>query len=387
MKPFSVLLAIVTLGVALSAVAWVTKRGPVEDESEAKAAPDVAAEDVNVNPFEFPPTGPYPKAVLENGTHEFGTMELGEVKRHTYTIKNEGDAPLKLKKGLVQCKCTIPELKNDLVEPGESVEIELTWEPKSLGEFHQKAIIHTNDPENKEVELHVKGSVEQLALLSPQGVWMLDRIEENETVEFTGYIMSRHLDTFEVVGYEASSELVTCEFEPISGQVKDRKDVKSGYAVNCKVKGGMPVGRFTASLTINTDMKGGQDFDIQLEGVRPGPFSIIGENWIGSKMLVAMGDVKQAQGKTIKLSMFVSREDEPLECEVISSDPPFIDFTVEKDESFDVPAREKYWIIFSVPPDAELGSWVGDNAGTIVVKTNRNNMDQFEVYADVTVRE
>lgn len=389
MKPVSVLLALLTLGVALTAVAWVTQEKPLEETAEETTQETVApgvAKQAKENPFEFSESGPFPKAVADNNMHEFGSMELGTTEHHRFIIQNEGEAPLKLKVGPVQCKCTVAELNADEVAPGESAEIEIDWKPEALAtEFHQKAVIFTNDPENPQIELHVKGAVESLAMMSPQGVWMLDRLEEGQKKEFTGYVMSRHLEEFEILGYESSSEFVTCEFEPLSEKLKERRDVKSGYEVHCTIEDGMPVGRFQATVTVQTDMKGGKDFPIQLEGIRHGPFSIIGENWIGGKMLVAVGDVNQADGKTVKLSMFISREDEPVEFEVVSSDPPFLDLRFEKDESFDVPTREKLWMILTVPPDAPLGRWPADKPGTILVKSNRESMSEFEIHAGLTV--
>src|SRR5579872_2905137 len=52
-------------------------------------------------------TGPYPKAVIEETEFEFGRMEVGEERSHAFIIRNEGEAPLLLKKGKTTCKCTM----------------------------------------------------------------------------------------------------------------------------------------------------------------------------------------------------------------------------------------------------------------------------------------
>ena len=104
-------------------------------------------------------------------------------------------------------------------------------------------------------------------------------------------------------------------------------------------------------------------------------------------MRVKIGDVERAQGKTVKLSIFVSRSEEPVEFEVVSSDPAFLELTFEKDESFDVPSREKHWMIFTVPPDSPVGAWTGQHPGAIVVKTNREAMPQIKFFAEMTIDE
>ncbi len=387
MKPVSVLLALITLGVALSAVAWVTRSTSETKPIDVAEVPGVA-KPVDENPFEVIESGPRPKAVVDESMFEFGSMELGQTESHTYIIRNEGDAPLKLKVGPVQCKCTIADLDVDGVAPGESAEINLSWKPIDITEeFHQKAVIFTNDPENRSLELHVKGAVERLAEISPAGDWPLDRIAEGETREFTGLIMSNHLDEFQVLDYETSTELLTAEFVPLSDELKQANQVKSGYQIHCKLKGEMPVGRFEATLTLMTDMSGGREFTIRMVGMRPGPFSIIGQNWRGGEMLLNMGDVQSGPGKTVKLSMFVSREEEPVEFTVTSATPAFLDLKIEKDETFDVPAREKYWLTFTVPANSSVGSWTNENAGKIIVATNRADVPQIEIYVELTVHE
>ncbi len=403
MKPVSVLLALLTLGVALSAVAWVTKPNPQAktakeafkesllsqaDQEAAEQIETAVNEPVAENPFDLTGTGPHPKAVIDDSMHDFVSMEAGKEERHTFVIRNEGEAPLKLKGGPVQCKCTVAKLNLNEVLPGESAEIEMSWKPTAVEEeFHQKADIWTNDPENSKVELHVKGAVVELVTISPRGDWALNRIEGGETRKITGFIFSQHLDGFNILGHETSTELVTAEFEPMSDEELEKERAKCGYQIHVTVKGEMAVGKFRATLTMMTDIDGGQDFDIHLWGLRPGPFSILGESWFAKNMLVRIGEVERSQGKTVKLSMFVTPGEEPIEFETVSTDPPFLDLTFEKDESFDVPAREKYWMIFTVPPDSPVGVWTGERTGTIVVNTNSDAMPQIELNAELIVNE
>ena len=43
------------------------------------------------------PTAPWPKAVMDETEFDFGRMEVGEEQSHTFTIRNEGEAPLVIK--------------------------------------------------------------------------------------------------------------------------------------------------------------------------------------------------------------------------------------------------------------------------------------------------
>src|SRR5579859_1602904 len=64
-------------------------------QAEEDSAPPVAT------------SGPQPKAVIDQTEFDFGRMEVGEERQHEFTISNEGQAPLVLKKGKTTCQCTI----------------------------------------------------------------------------------------------------------------------------------------------------------------------------------------------------------------------------------------------------------------------------------------
>src|SRR5215471_18780121 len=57
---------------------------------------------------DFPPLakGPlFPKAVIAETEINFGRMEVGEERAHEFVIRNEGEAPLLIRKGPTTCQC------------------------------------------------------------------------------------------------------------------------------------------------------------------------------------------------------------------------------------------------------------------------------------------
>jgi len=389
MKPVQTLIALVSVGVALSAVSWLSRSGSSASVSSADSAvqsPTKKAE----NPLKISKTGPYPKAVLENGMHEFGSIELGQTGRHIFVIRNEGDAPLELTKGLVQCKCTVPEIPKDTiisVAPGDVFELPMTWKPEEpIEEFHQMAQIWTNDPDNQELELHVKGAVERLFYLLPRGEWQVNRADGDEAFQFGGVLMSPLMDEFQIVDYRSSTDALTVEFVPFSEEDLKVDNMKCGYRIRGSITGAAPVGKFRETLTLVTDMAEGREITISLAGIFPGPFSILGKDWLGSLMQLKLGDIKASEGRTSQLVMFVTREEEPIELEVKEANPPFLQLEIERDETFNVPSREKFLLTFTVPPGSPQGSWHGDDAATIIVGTNRKNAPELELGVEMVVK-
>ena len=84
-------------------------------------------------------TGPWPKAVTQETNYDFNRMRLGSKKDYEFTIKNEGDAPLKLKTGDPTCKCTKFKLSATEIAPGESETLLIEWHGIIFGKFTEFA--------------------------------------------------------------------------------------------------------------------------------------------------------------------------------------------------------------------------------------------------------
>src|SRR5262245_29821751 len=59
------------------------------------------------NALALPTDSSSPRVVVDNADFNFGTMQQGRRKSHTFEFKNVGAAPLTLKVGQPTCKCTV----------------------------------------------------------------------------------------------------------------------------------------------------------------------------------------------------------------------------------------------------------------------------------------
>jgi hypothetical protein len=81
---------------------------------------------------------------VEKPLHKFPKTVEGPVLEHTYTVTNQGTAPLIISEYKVACPCTKVVLP-DTIAPGASAEIKLTFDTK--GKYYQqdrKIILFTN---------------------------------------------------------------------------------------------------------------------------------------------------------------------------------------------------------------------------------------------------
>jgi len=387
LKPLPVLI-LVLVGTAFGAVALVSMWSAPVNNQQADAASDPAGRRP-LNPLEISEQGPYPRAVLRESLHRFAGMQIGATGSHSFAVRNDGDAPLLLQAGKVTCKCTFPTVSADPVLPGESVEILLTWQPESAeAQFHQSAEIWTNDPENEQLTLQIAGSVAWLIYPLPSAVWQLRRVSEDSPVRFDGSIISTGLDEFQVIDYKCSVDAAEVEIEPISPtelaerSAKTGAKIKSGYNIKVAIAGPVPIGRFQERLTFVTDIEHVPEMTVLLSGNIPGPYFILGNGWNGDLMKLNLGNVKASQGKTVTLSMFMPRQDEPMQVEVKEKSPAFLQLVIEPDESFKAPTKERYLIKLTVPP----GSPAGSEIAMIRLETNRESIPELELSVEMVVK-
>jgi len=103
-----------------------------------------------------------PLASVPVAEHDFGRLKEGGEAFHLFTIKNDGDEPLVIKRIKTSCGCTASSTTRDTIAPGETGEIKVIYKTRNRpGPFHQKVLVLTNDPAQAETMLTIRGEVEQ----------------------------------------------------------------------------------------------------------------------------------------------------------------------------------------------------------------------------------
>ena len=89
---------------------------------------------------------------------DYGGIENGEDGNRIFKFKNIGNSPLIFTRIFSSCGCTIPKKPEKPVLPGESGEIEVSYDTKRTGIF-QKAITVRSNAKTTNVILRIKGEV------------------------------------------------------------------------------------------------------------------------------------------------------------------------------------------------------------------------------------
>jgi len=102
-----------------------------------------------------------PSIAFDKITHNFGNITQGETVSTKFVITNNGKKPLKLHKTKTSCGCTLSKPAKDLLEPGESTEMEVSYNStgKPAGNDTKTVTVISNDPKQPSVTLTISGVI------------------------------------------------------------------------------------------------------------------------------------------------------------------------------------------------------------------------------------
>ncbi|MDX1967736.1 MAG: DUF1573 domain-containing protein [Planctomycetaceae bacterium] len=349
MRSSGVLITAVFGFLALVATVWIGRYKP---EPAGAGAADSAV--ISVGP-KISETGPYPKAVVDETTYDFGAMLHGGQGEHVFTIRNEGQADLEViaRKEDTTCSCTFGELSdNGKIPPGKSVDVTLKWQVKfNTPTFRHRAVVRTNDPEYKEVELTITGKVEEPLILKPGSPWSVGEMVSDEPSVLEGVLISKLVDAFEIKEVKAESGVATVETTPLSAEELATNEAKSGYKITATIKPTVPVGVVSDNVKITTDIEKGGTFDIVISGTRPGPVELLGPSYTASGSAIRLGEFPASEGKSAVISIFVRNFDE--EFQLLGTEQTFNSVQVEMSKDPKATGKvQRYLLKVTVPPGA-----------------------------------
>lgn len=123
-----------------------------EKSSKTAAKPNLIAEATATEPAinykgEAKPAAASKGAAItfEEPTYEFGTILIGTIIEHDFKFTNTGSIPLIIKDASSTCGCTIPEIPNAPIMPGQSSKIHVVFDSKGkIGTQNKVVTVYTN---------------------------------------------------------------------------------------------------------------------------------------------------------------------------------------------------------------------------------------------------
>ncbi len=106
-----------------------------------------------------------PMAEISPATHDFGEIEFGAVVSYEFTIVNNGETDLEIRRVATSCACTSADTDKKLIAPGDSAVLTVVYDSAAMGRSHAAGreerivYIRTNDPASPQMEVTVYATI------------------------------------------------------------------------------------------------------------------------------------------------------------------------------------------------------------------------------------
>ena len=194
---------------------------------------------------------PWPKVELESTEYNFGNLQVGGHLDHAFTIRNVGDAPLRLAAGESTCQCTRFELDTEEVAPGDTATLHVSWQGKKVDpSFHHGGSVFTNDPKRSDIRFTVRGRVDAVVTMQPERIWYAGNVSSGEPTKFTARMFSRVFPKLTIESVLTGSEFTSLDFIPMTKAELVSNDALCGYRVEVTIRPDFPVGVLSENVKI-----------------------------------------------------------------------------------------------------------------------------------------
>ena len=318
--------------------------------------------------------GPWPSAVAEETTFNFGSMPIGGELEHAFVIRNDGDADLHLLAGEPTCKCTAFELSTTTVKPNEEGSLLVRWVGKLKDdEFQHGGPVYTNDPKNREMRFSVKGVVDKEFDLYPEGNWTVGNVSAGTEGTMQALVASRIHKEFDITAIDCQSQYVSTVVTPATQEKLAEVKAIFGYTVDVTVSPEIPPGLMEESLALKID-RVEKPIQVTVRANKAGPIQILPTPGVAFDRTVnglKLGQFPTHKGRQAELTLLVdtSKMSEPFAATSIETSPGFVTAKLEAGASL-AGGRSRYKLIIRIPPGIPRMERSRSSPGVIDIQTN-----------------
>jgi len=332
---------------------------------------------------------PQPRIEVAEDSYDFGRIESNSVVRHEFTVKNVGQAPLRVSVGDSSCRCTVLNLDSADIPPGESKAVTLEFNGKDyFGPVTQRATILTNDPKRPQVTFTVKADVVKSIRVVPSEI-VFSRVVKMQPAVGEAKIYVFRDQPIKVTGVELAhkddnAQFIELDVQPLnSGELTVEPGAKAGYRVTVRLKPGLPLGPIQQKIRVLTDQKDMPEIEIPLAGRVESDVNIVGVGWDAARGVLHLGRINRSSGAErrvmLRLTPLVG---ESLKVEVERTVPDFLQVTVEEPRNVEASLSLFVPISVRVPPGVGPANYFGmDEAqlGKVILKTNHPDAPEVKI--------
>jgi len=201
-------------------------------------------------------TASHPRIVFQGTEYDFGIAGPDQKITHKFIFTNCGSEPLKIEKVSADCGCTVAIVSEQEVQAGNSGEITAVFEsPQYEGKQEKRITFYSNDPDQPEIALTVKGMIKRDIALIPQGINFGDVVKEGSVTKSVKMLQLSH-GTLILNKIEVNERFMTIKTS------RFREENSRGILIDITLKPTIAVGMFSEIVTVYTNVRKYPKIDI-----------------------------------------------------------------------------------------------------------------------------
>jgi hypothetical protein len=290
------------LGLAASMLAggWVCAEEPATPAAPAGAPP----------PAEAQAQTSAPKIACDEPLFDFGSVESVQTVEHTFIIKNAGTAPLEIINARPSCGCTVANVSEKIVAPGGQSEVAAKLSLAGRhGQQYKTITIESNDPNNRQMMLTLKGDVSSAVDVQPDRI-MFGQVKPGGVMTQEVQIVATGTNTVKVLKAESTSPVFVPEIIPV--------EENKSYRLVVRTQQTLQPGQIAGFINVETDNASRRTFNVQVVA------TIMGE------IIVAPAEVLLTQQSAQPVTRYIILRPGTLQSfEISAVEPPVADMKVQ----------------------------------------------------------
>ncbi len=339
------------------------------------------------------PNAPQPVVdYVDYPDHNFGVMDVSTNGSVVFRIGNKGNAPLKLEQGPSSCQCTMSNLVDNSILPGEVGEIELKWKTTDVNSrFAQGVTIWTNDKQEPALVLRILGDVRARVGFEPEEL-VFPHLQPGDTPEREFRVLFFEDEKTRVLATQDQIADWIQSIEPLDADELAESEAASGYKVKVKLPGDLPTGYFVRQIPLvletATDGQTEGEYEqrterFQLRGTVRSSATVFGGK-IRSDGILRIGPLVNGQPAKTAVRFVLRDADEPIEIQQVESGPEWLHVSVSP-EPAERDGEQLYRVDIEIPDDAPVCNYLGDFACPVRIVSNHPRVPVIEFRVEFAV--
>ncbi len=305
-----------------------------------------------------PPSGGH--VVVDEDEFDFGRMDISEDGKHEFNVTNRGEKTLTLNAGASSCSCTLSEIKDSELPPGQATTVTVKWHSKRhAGQFRQFATVMTSDALRPEIRFTIHGDYFTSLYVDPDEL-TFGQIAANQPVTHEARILcSLPNQEIKVLSHHVSDssldKFFQVDYAPLGAdELRNHKGITSGVLVRITVKPGLPLGSFQQRIFLNTNLNAFPEVEIPVFG-SVGELTLVGPGWNSETEVLNIGEVDGRSGAQRQLILLArgpsARE---MKFKVASVEPDYLNVKLGKTTVIDTGELSKTELLIDIPKSKDL---------------------------------